>query len=161
MLVLQLNPALVLPWYLASFCIITIVLYLPLGAEESGLECSMSWPPLPVMVASLVLACGIFFYVPPGLTMSRDIVTVIVKNEGKVPSAVTADYEIAPALGGYFPDATIDRFLVDAMPAAELADSLDSWRTRGPVAIRREDWSGIDTSETMTVGGRRIFRQNR
>lgn len=132
-LILQLNPSLVLPWYTFPLFAVALVLYLSEGKFKAILSRN----------SSVIVAIGL-----PAITFAVALVTVTVESdsfvldmkgivEERIPKDVPiiADQTIVPGLGGYFLTREIIGYHTLEIPGSQRRDSVEAWQSRGAALI--------------------------
>lgn len=154
-LVLQRNPALLLPWYVALPFVVGLGYWLERSVSPS-IGSSGRRTLIYGCGAAVLFGVGLLSYTPRNLTDSRDVRDVLVETAGAAPDTLRAHYEIAPALGGYFPETTVVRIMRDSLDRP-LLDSIDRWRRSGPVVFSVSSTEADRLSEHRTVGRWVVF----
>ncbi len=150
-LVLQINPSLVLPWYTFPIFAVAIGLYL------SGDFVISSMPKnrlllFGILVPSITFTVALFTASVESDSFLLDLKDVV---EDRIPAdlPIVADQRITPSLGGYFLTRKIVGYHMMEIPKEERADSLSAWKGRGAALILPIEFgsAGHDTVRDYVV----------
>ena len=132
-LVLQLSPSLVLPWYTFPLFSIALLLFLTesllLLRVRSRTKDALRVG-LPVVTFAMALGTVNLAGDDSIIKLKEAVETSIDRSR-----TIVADQSIAPSLGGYFLDRNIVGYHTTEIPLEQRADSLRSWRASGAALI--------------------------
>ena len=124
----QLNPALVLRWYLFPVFCLAFTFYLHVLSERAGIGANRQ------TVIALLTACLLFTLAQfeirlPSYTKAREVrQAVLTAARGDVDAPVIAIQGMAPPLGAYFPEREVRGFHPEDFRRDDMRDSLNLWK---------------------------------